>query len=310
MLNQTYDPKKYESEIYNNWQSQSLGKIEIQDETQLKYIIFDFDGVLADSYEAEIYALQKTGKFSEIDSVKEYLQEKFLNPSVKNFDDVEEVAVETQKIRKICQYKLEYGFHLFMGFIYELKKLKNFRFAINTTADHSNVDHLLADIDLSFDNIQTLEESLSKNQKNKVIIKDWNLSSNQNVYFITDTVRDYLEVKETIKEQNILAVDWGWQGYQTLIKYMPEKQILKNYQDIHRIFPRHSILMPPPNLTGKMHAGHSFQHFLMDTLSRINRQKGNPSLWYPGVDHAGIQLEGVIDKLIRKGEFDEELKNK
>ena len=70
----------------------------------------------------------------------------------------------------------------------------------------------------------------------------------------------------------------------------------------------HSILMPPPNLTGNMHAGHSFQHFLMDSLSRINRQKGNLNLWFPGVDHAGIQLEGVIDKLIKKGEFDEEIK--
>ena len=72
----------------------------------------------------------------------------------------------------------------------------------------------------------------------------------------------------------------------------------------------HSILMPPPNLTGNMHAGHAFQHFLMDTLSRYNRLQGKLNLWYPGVDHAGIQLEGVIDKLIKKGEFDEVLKNK
>lgn len=72
----------------------------------------------------------------------------------------------------------------------------------------------------------------------------------------------------------------------------------------------HAILMPPPNLTGKMHAGHSFQHFLMDTLARVNRQKRITDLWVPGVDHAGLQLEGVIDKLIKKGEFDEILKQK
>jgi valyl-tRNA synthetase/8-oxo-dGTP pyrophosphatase MutT (NUDIX family) len=72
----------------------------------------------------------------------------------------------------------------------------------------------------------------------------------------------------------------------------------------------HSILMPPPNLTGVLHAGHSFQHYLMDTLSRINRQKGKLNLWYPGVDHAGLQLEGVINKLISKGEFDKEIEEK
>jgi valyl-tRNA synthetase/predicted alpha/beta hydrolase family esterase len=67
----------------------------------------------------------------------------------------------------------------------------------------------------------------------------------------------------------------------------------------------HAILMPPPNLTGDLHAGHAFQHYLMDTLSRLARQRGEKNLWFPGVDHAGLQLEGVIDKLIKKGEFDE-----
>ena len=71
----------------------------------------------------------------------------------------------------------------------------------------------------------------------------------------------------------------------------------------------YTILMPPPNLTGNMHAGHAFGHYVMDTLSRIARQKGQKDLWFPGVDHAGLQLEGVIDKLIRQGEFDDILKN-
>jgi valyl-tRNA synthetase len=66
-------------------------------------------------------------------------------------------------------------------------------------------------------------------------------------------------------------------------------------------------LMPPPNLTGTLHAGHAFGHYLMDTLTRIHRQKGENSLWLPGVDHAGIQLEGVIDKAIKAGEFVAEL---
>ena len=81
---------------------------------------------------------------------------------------------------------------------------------------------------------------------------------------------------------------------------------VKNQEVEFKIQPElmHSILMPPPNLTGLMHAGHSFQHFLMDTLSRINRQKGNINAWFPGVDHAGLQLEGVIDKMIKKGDFD------
>ncbi len=85
----------------------------------------------------------------------------------------------------------------------------------------------------------------------------------------------------------------------------PENQV--EAQKLSKPYSTHSILMPPPNLTGNLHTGHTFQHFLMDTLSRINRQKGIVNLWFPGMDHAGIQLEGVIDKLIKKGEFDKEI---
>jgi valyl-tRNA synthetase len=65
----------------------------------------------------------------------------------------------------------------------------------------------------------------------------------------------------------------------------------------------YSILMPPPNLTGDLHAGHAFQHYLMDTLSRKARLDSKKTLFFPGVDHAGLQLEGVIDKMIDQGDF-------
>jgi valyl-tRNA synthetase len=96
-----------------------------------------------------------------------------------------------------------------------------------------------------------------------------------------------------------------------------ESKIYAKWQELHIGNPdiqnvskseTHSILMPPPNLTGDLHAGHAFQHFLMDTLSRFERMNGKKNLWFPGVDHAGLQLEGVIDGLIIKGEFDEEIK--
>ena len=61
-----------------------------------------------------------------------------------------------------------------------------------------------------------------------------------------------------------------------------------------------TVIMPPPNLTGNLHAGHAFGHYLMDTLVRIHRQRGEKSLWFPGVDHAGLQMEGVINKLLKE----------
>src|SRR3989344_9659512 len=64
--------------------------------------------------------------------------------------------------------------------------------------------------------------------------------------------------------------------------------------------PTYSILMPPPNLTGEPHAGHTIQHLIMDALARFKRMQGYDVLFQPGVDHAGIQFEGTLNKLLEK----------
>jgi valyl-tRNA synthetase len=77
-----------------------------------------------------------------------------------------------------------------------------------------------------------------------------------------------------------------------------------NLQNQNQTF---TVIAPPPNLTGKLHVGHALEHFMMDTVSRYKRQYGFDTLYFPGVDHAGIQLEGVITKLINSGEFDSDI---
>ena len=79
-----------------------------------------------------------------------------------------------------------------------------------------------------------------------------------------------------------------------------QEQVQTGGSIVSKLNQTYTILMPPPNLTGELHAGHAFQHYLMDTLSRIYRQKGYKTLWYPGVDHAGIQMEGVLVKLLKE----------
>src|SRR5581483_6786905 len=62
----------------------------------------------------------------------------------------------------------------------------------------------------------------------------------------------------------------------------------------------YSILMPPPNLTGEPHCGHMVQHLIMDALARYKRLNGFNVLFQPGVDHAGIQFEGTLNKILSK----------
>ncbi len=56
------------------------------------------------------------------------------------------------------------------------------------------------------------------------------------------------------------------------------------------------ILLPPPNVSGTLHMGHSFQHTLMDALTRYQRMRGNNTLWQPGTDHAGIATQIVVER--------------
>lgn len=64
--------------------------------------------------------------------------------------------------------------------------------------------------------------------------------------------------------------------------------------------PSYSLLMPPPNLTGALHLGHAMQHSILDALARFKRMQGYDVLLLPGVDHAGIQFEGTLNKILAK----------
>jgi valyl-tRNA synthetase len=71
---------------------------------------------------------------------------------------------------------------------------------------------------------------------------------------------------------------------------------------------RFVITMPPPNVTGSLHVGHALFVTLQDLLIRYHRMRGDDTLWLPGVDHASISAQFVLDKIIaEEGETRESL---
>ncbi len=56
------------------------------------------------------------------------------------------------------------------------------------------------------------------------------------------------------------------------------------------------IMIPPPNVTGSLHMGHGFNNAIMDALVRYHRMRGEPTLWQPGTDHAGIATQMVVER--------------
>jgi len=60
------------------------------------------------------------------------------------------------------------------------------------------------------------------------------------------------------------------------------------------------ISMPPPNVTGALHLGHAMTAALEDLMIRYHRMKGDPTLWVPGADHAGIATQNVVERELAK----------
>jgi valyl-tRNA synthetase len=61
-----------------------------------------------------------------------------------------------------------------------------------------------------------------------------------------------------------------------------------------------SIVLPPPNVTGSIHVGHMLEHTQMDMLVRWHRMRGDLTLWLPGMDHAGIATQFVVERMLAK----------
>ncbi|PJZ46259.1 valine--tRNA ligase [Leptospira brenneri] len=61
-----------------------------------------------------------------------------------------------------------------------------------------------------------------------------------------------------------------------------------------------SIVIPPPNVTGNLHIGHALNHTIQDIIIRIERKKGKNVVWVPGMDHAGIATQVVVERELGK----------
>lgn len=70
--------------------------------------------------------------------------------------------------------------------------------------------------------------------------------------------------------------------------------------DVHAEGPVFSLVIPPPNVTGSLHAGHMLEHTEIDITVRWRRMMGDNTLWLPGTDHAGIATQMVVERELAK----------
>ncbi|MCS7200620.1 MAG: valine--tRNA ligase [Patescibacteria group bacterium] len=93
-----------------------------------------------------------------------------------------------------------------------------------------------------------------------------------------------------LERKNYNPLEFEEKIYKYWLPYFRAKKSKKNF----------IILIAPPNITGSLHMGHTFQNFILDTLARYKRMAGFHIVWIPGTDHAGIATQNVVEKELRK----------
>ena len=99
------------------------------------------------------------------------------------------------------------------------------------------------------------------------------------------------------------AIEDHWAGYwvreNLFAQPTPQQPVPSEGQDGHSPF---TILLPPPNVTGRLHMGHMLNQTEMDILTRWRRMQGRRALWLPGTDHAGIATQMMVERqLVSEG---------
>jgi phosphoserine phosphatase len=204
-----------------------------------KFIIFDFDGVLARSLEDNTKMNLKFNSYpgmteQEIDQI---VIDKFSQPrhnrsriiSKKEKQEILEFSTN------IAHKTINSENTIFWKFINSIKKLRDCRFSIVSSGSEIYVKHFANQFDVKFDEILTIEDSLSKEEKVEQVCRNWNVDV-KDCYYITDTVSDVLELREIMNPKNIYGCAWGWSGIGNLRKVLPDNQIFVEFEDILKCF--------------------------------------------------------------------------
>lgn len=201
---------------------------------QMKHLIFDFDGVLGDTWGVRNEAMMQLNNKT-LEQVIVESDAYFSQPahSRKNFTK-EEFAEWLKWTREYGKMVKKLDFDLFHEFIEELKKIKGKKMAIVSSGSRIYIENKIKKLKLDFTHVLTFEDHYSKEEKVELVCRDWGVNP-KDAYYFTDAQSDVLELKEIMDMKKIIGCSWGYQGFYKLIEVLPEKQILKDFEDVHSV---------------------------------------------------------------------------
>ena len=193
----------------------------------MNHIIFDFDGVIARSLEDDTKALIMLNTFPDLtpeqineQTIESYQKIKYAKLMTLGKDEID------QKIAWCKEYA---------KFVEAIRNIKDAKLAIVTSGSLEFIKVFVARFGIEFDQILTIEDGLSKEDKVEAVCEAWNIDV-KGSYYVTDTVSDVLELRRIMDESKIIGVAWGWSGIENLKKVLPDNQIFVDQTDILKYF--------------------------------------------------------------------------
>jgi 8-oxo-dGTP pyrophosphatase MutT (NUDIX family)/phosphoglycolate phosphatase-like HAD superfamily hydrolase len=202
----------------------------------MKYLIFDFDGVLGNTENARNEVVSKM----ENKTIEQTLIDSnayFSTPTHTRSHDISpEERIENLKwMHQFGWEMLEQDYSFFDDFLTEIKKINDTKLAIVSSGNKVYINQIKK-LGLEFTHILDFFDHHSKEEKVEQICKDWNIDVSE-AYYFTDTQTDVKELINIMDPAKIIGCAWGYQGYEKLLEVLPASQILKDFSDIHLVLP-------------------------------------------------------------------------
>lgn len=223
----------------------------LEDQDKLDYLIFDFDGVIGDTFEetvkynykkyqaGEHVILKDKGKLS-LEEFKELFLSYFDSPKHsrdKNIDKNESDSI-VGVVKDIWEELIQnQDIKIFSEFFDEITQIPNARLAIVTSGYAKLIAKLIVREGKNphiFDYILGIEHDISKENKIDTIAANWEVSLS-NIKYFTDTKSDIIELDKFLDNANVFGTAWGWHGEKKLLELIPEHQLLREFKDIHKV---------------------------------------------------------------------------
>jgi CTP synthase (UTP-ammonia lyase)/FMN phosphatase YigB (HAD superfamily) len=208
---------------------------------QTKYLIFDFDGVLARSLDDNWETVSQESFFGSIGKTREeyneHIKRKFSKTEHSKINKLNELEYKEKLEWTLTASNLiaKYKTNAFKGFIQNIKQIKNAKLAVVSSGGGAYITKICKEIEaefgVKFDLILTCEDSLYKDDKIQTVADNWNVKV-QDCYYFTDTISDVVELQDFMDKTKIIGCSWGWLGFDLLKTILPENQILIGFDDI------------------------------------------------------------------------------